>query len=76
MAENPPGFVRWPVYHRVRIQFRRDDSRPSITGAKPRVWNGSAPSNPSRIGLFLRHSAITVVITNLYSWHIRPNVGL
>ena len=51
MAENPPGFVRWPVYHRVRIQFRRDDSRPSITGAKPRVWNRSTSSNPSAIGL-------------------------
>jgi len=50
MAENPPGFVRWPVYHRVRIQFRRDDSRHSITGVKPRVWNGFTPSNPSGIG--------------------------
>jgi hypothetical protein len=29
-----------------------------------------------RIGLFLGYVAITVLVTNAYSWHIRPNVGL
>ncbi len=29
-----------------------------------------------RIGLFVGYAAITVLVSNVYSWHIRPNVGL
>ena|ERR1043166_1390027 len=28
------------------------------------------------VGLFLGYIATTVLVTNVYSWHIRPNVGL
>ena len=46
------------------------------------IWT-VMPTFPNRqfrllfqIGLFVGYVAITVVVTNAYSWHIRPNVGL
>ena len=31
---------------------------------------------PYRIGLFLAYAAVSVLISYVYAWHIRPNVGL
>jgi hypothetical protein len=40
------------------------------------AFSGHRPKVPYRIGLFLGYAAMALLISNVYAWHIRPNVRL